>query len=172
MFLMQCFLTRENLETLKEQVILCSKWYFTWFKTGKKAPFCIYLAELIHHSSRSKKVIQIVNQLGLCMSYDELEIIEIGLAKHTVGIAGDYRASILPVILPSKVIHAEMDNFNYEEGIRVLATLTILKGSGTEQSSTRERSKAPQSQLWGSMSSRLYYRLPEITESGKIFSKG
>ena len=66
------------------------------------------------------------------MSYDELEIIEIGLAKHTVGIAGDYRASILPVILPSKVIHAEMDNFNYEEGIRVLATLTILKGSGTE----------------------------------------
>ena len=71
----------------------------------------------------------VMNQLGLCMSYDKLERIEIGIAKHTIDMAGDYRASIPPVILSSKGIHGAMGNFDHKGNIRVLAAPTMLKRS-------------------------------------------
>ena len=81
----------------------------------RKTPLHVALSELIHDSSRSKKVIQIMNRLGLCMSYDELERIDIGLEKRNIDMAGDYRVPIPPAILSSKVIHGVMDNFDHEE---------------------------------------------------------
>ena len=64
----------------------------------KKTPLHVALSVLIHDSSRSKKVIQIMNRLGLCMSYDELERIDIGLAKRTIDMAGD---SVFPFLQES-----------------------------------------------------------------------
>ena len=51
------------------------------------------------------------------MSYAELERIDIGLAKRTIDMAGDYRVPIPPAILSFKVIHGAMDNFDHEENI-------------------------------------------------------
>ena len=56
-----------------------------------------------------------MNRYGLCMSYDELERIDIGLTKRTIDMAGDYRVPVAPTILPSKLIHGAMDNFDKEE---------------------------------------------------------
>ena len=44
-----------------------------WFHVG--------LAELFHDDSRAKLVIEILNKIGLCISYDELQRIDFGLMK-------------------------------------------------------------------------------------------
>ena len=81
----------------------------------KKTTMHINLSEAIHNACRSKKMIQIMNRMGLCMSYDELERVDIGLAHRTINAAGSHRVSIPPSIIPSILIHGAMDNFDHEE---------------------------------------------------------
>ena len=47
----------------------------------KNNPFHVGLAELFHDDSRLKLVIEILNKIGLCISYDELQRIDFGLMK-------------------------------------------------------------------------------------------
>ena len=90
----------------------------------KQTPLHISLAELIHDNSRSKILIEILNKLGLCIGYHEMEKIDMGLAKRVVDIAGSSRVPVPPIIQNSLLVHGAMDNFDHDE-----RTLSGIGGS-------------------------------------------
>ena len=55
----------------------------------KKTLLHLSLCESIYDTCRSKELITIMNRLGLCMSYDEIERIDIGLATLSIESAGE-----------------------------------------------------------------------------------
>ena len=58
---------------------------FNLVQNGEKpTPMHVSLSESIHDVCRSKKLIRIVNRMGLCMSYDEMLRLDIGLAQRTI----------------------------------------------------------------------------------------
>ena len=65
---------------------------------GKKHnPFHVGLAELFHDDSKAKLVVEILNKIGLCVSYDELQRIDFSLIKRVINLTG---ANRVPVSLP------------------------------------------------------------------------
>ena len=64
----------------------------------KRTPFHVAIAETIHDICKSKKLIQIMNRLRLCSSYDEMERIDIGLATKIINEAGENRVPVGPSI--------------------------------------------------------------------------
>ena len=74
------------------------------------------LSECIHDTSRSKTLIQIVNTLGLCLGYDEIERIDTALASRTIELAGNNRVPVAETIDSSAIIHGAIDNYDNEEG--------------------------------------------------------
>ena len=60
----------------------------------KKTPLHLSLWECVHDTCESKKLIQIINRLRLCMSYDELERIDTGLNTRTIQLAGNNRVTM------------------------------------------------------------------------------
>ena len=76
----------------------------------------VSLAELIHDNSRSKILIKIMNKLGICISYDELQRIDFGLAQRIIDTTGSNRTPVPLTIDNPAVIHGAMDNFDHDEG--------------------------------------------------------
>ena len=89
--------------------------YYLVHNGKKKTPFHLSLCESIHDTCRSKELITIMNILDLCMSYDELDRIDIGLATQSIESARENRVPVPENIENSIVIHGAMDNFDNEE---------------------------------------------------------
>ena len=66
------------------------------------------LTELFHDDSRAKLVIEILNKIGLCISYDELQRIDFGLMKRVINVTG---ANRVPVSLPIDKKHSFMEQW-------------------------------------------------------------
>ena len=81
----------------------------------KHNPFHVGLAELFHDDSRAKLLIEILNKIGLCISYDELQRINFGLMKRVINITGANRVLVSLSIDNKTLIHEAMDNFDYTE---------------------------------------------------------
>ena len=85
----------------------------------KKNPLHVSLAELFHDESRSKLIIDILNKLGLCISYEEVRRVDFGLANRIINAAGSHRVpvplSIEDGVVDDVVIHGAMDNFDDDE---------------------------------------------------------
>lgn len=62
--------------------------------TKKKTPLHIFIAQAVHDASRSKKVITILNRLGLSISYLEMMRIDARLAKRTILETGHFRVPV------------------------------------------------------------------------------
>ena len=80
-----------------------------------KTPLHVSLTESVHDTCKSKNLIQILNRMGLCMSYDELQRIDMGLAQRTIDLAGDCRVPLPPVIQDGVMLHGAMDNYDNNE---------------------------------------------------------
>ena len=80
----------------------------TTYREGrKKTPIDTSIAKSIHDKCRSKKLIMVFNNLGLCISYDEIERIDYSLANRIIKVMQEYGVPVPP----SKLIHGAMDNF-------------------------------------------------------------
>ena len=64
-----------------------------------------------------------MNKMGFCISYDELERIDQGLAQRAIDAAEENRVPIPELINNSNMIHGAMDNFDHTEA--------TLSGLGT-----------------------------------------
>ena len=53
--------------------------------------------------------------MGLCICYDELLRIDVGLAQHIIDLAGSNRVPVPSSFLSNHIIHEAMDNFDHEE---------------------------------------------------------
>ena len=60
---------------------------------------------------------EIVNKIGLCISYNELQRIDFGLMKRVTSATGSNRVPISLSIDKKTLIHGVMDNFDYNEAI-------------------------------------------------------
>ena len=91
--------------------------YYLVHNGQKKKPLYVSLCEFVHDTCRSKTLIQIMmNRLGLCISYDELERIDTGVASITIQLAGISRVPVSKTIDNSAIIHGTVDNHENEEG--------------------------------------------------------
>ena len=81
----------------------------------KKTPLHIAMSETIHNICKSKKLIQIMNKLGLSMSYEEMERVDYALTHRIIKQAGNGRVPVSTSICSSNIIHGAMDNFDHEE---------------------------------------------------------
>ena len=90
----------------------------------KKTPLHIAMSETIHSISKSKRLIQIMNKLGLSMSHEEMERTDYGLTHKIIKQAGNGRVPVSTSICSSNIIHGAMGNFDHEED-----TISGIKGS-------------------------------------------
>ena len=74
----------------------------------KKRHLC-KLVSLKQFICRSKELIQILNRMGLCMSYNEVERLDNNLALRTIKKAGVHRVPVPPSIQPGLLIHGAME---------------------------------------------------------------
>ena len=69
----------------------------------------------IHEKCHLKQLIQILNRLGLCISYDELERIDFSLANEIVSGCMENKVPLSPTITSVSIIHGLMDSFDHNE---------------------------------------------------------
>ena len=81
----------------------------------RKTPMYVALSEAIHDTCRSKKLIGIMNHLGLCTSYKEVERTDTALVQHTIDMAGSHRVPVPSSIVPYELVHGVMDNFDHKK---------------------------------------------------------
>ena len=81
-------------------------------------PMHVSLSETVHDICRSKELIQILNRMGLSMSYNEVERLDNNLALRTIKRAGVHRVLVPPSIQPGLLIQGAMDNFDHEENTK------------------------------------------------------
>ena len=90
--------------------------YYLAYNGKKKPPLHLSFCESIHATCRVKEFITIVNRLGLCISCDELERIDIGLATPSIESPGENEVPVPENIEKNFVIRGAMDNFDNGEG--------------------------------------------------------
>ena len=74
----------------KSYVIFQQIYHFVHNGT-EKTPLHVSIAQSIHNECRSKKLIKIMNRLGISISYDELERIDFTLANRLLNRLGEHR---------------------------------------------------------------------------------
>ena len=82
---------------------------------NKGPHFVLVLTKAIHGTCRSETFIQIMNRLGLYISYDEMEKIDTGLAQHTINTARVNRNPIPSTIKNNILLHGAINNFDHGE---------------------------------------------------------
>lgn len=73
----------------------------------------VNLSETIHNTCWSKKLIWIINLLGLCT--DEVERIDTALADHALDMDDCHRVPVPPPIIPFELVHGASYNFDHKE---------------------------------------------------------
>lgn len=89
--------------------------YYSIHQERKKTPLHTSLAQSIRDECRSRQFIQVINRLGLCNSYDELEKIDNYLANRTIRRADNDPVSVPASISSSALVQVGMGNFDDEE---------------------------------------------------------
>ena len=71
----------------------------------KHNPFHVGVAELFHDDAKAKLVIEILNKIGLCISYDEFQRIDFGLVKRVINVTRTNREPVSLSINKKTLIH-------------------------------------------------------------------
>lgn len=90
---------------------------FHTFTNGRLTPKHIALAESVHHLTRSKHLITLLNRLGHCISYPKMEVIDqqIGAAAIESSKNGNVPLPSNIVKDPSLFLHGAIDNDDFNE---------------------------------------------------------
>ena len=89
--------------------------YTMLFQGCRKTPLQTLVAQVIQDICKSKQLITAFNHMYLCSSYEDMERIDIGLAKRLICLAGDNRVPVSPSISSSSIVHGVMDNWDHQE---------------------------------------------------------
>ena len=84
----------------------------------KTTPLQVFVAEAIHDISRSKRLINIMNQLGVSTSYKEMLGIDNIAAKRIIEMTGENRVPVAESMKDSIIIQGAMDNFDHDEATK------------------------------------------------------
>ena len=93
--------------------------FYVALNKNNKTPLHIGLAQTIHSICRSRKLLTILNSLGLCSSYQTVQHVDAGLTNRTLSQMDDSkRIPISSRILDSMPLHAAIDNFDWNENTK------------------------------------------------------
>ena len=68
--------------------------YYFIHNGTEKTPFHVSIEQSIHNECRSKRLITVLNRLGVSISYDELESIEFTLTDRLLKGLGEHRVPL------------------------------------------------------------------------------
>ena len=110
------FPARSSSESIRRKCDVIFQIIFNIINGGqRKTPLYTAIAQSIHDTCKSKNLIQIFNRLGLCISYDDLERVDMCQTQQLINLAGPCRVPVPENINCSSIIHGAMDNFDHEE---------------------------------------------------------
>ena len=78
----------------------------------KRTPIGVSVAQSVNDLSRSKHLIELLNRLGVSVSYDEVQREDMGLVQRTLDRTGSHRVPIPPSIKCGVTLHGATDNFD------------------------------------------------------------
>ena len=136
------------------------------------------MAKLFHDDSKAKLVIEILNKIGLCISYDELERIDFGVMKRVINAAGSNRVPVSLSIDKKTLIHGGMDNFDHTEVISSGiggshdAILMLFQNQNENENSQKTLSKKPTGSPQNPKSLDKILPCRELMKMGKFGGRG
>jgi len=83
--------------------------------SSKVSPQSVIISKTVHDLTRSKKLVEMFNHLGICVNYKSLLDIDIAAANRIIAEAGRNRVTVGPSIIPGSIIQGAMDKFDHEE---------------------------------------------------------
>ena len=98
----------------------------------KVSPLSILLSESLHDLTKSKKLIEIFNRLGLCINYKAMQNIDSNTSKRIIDSAGENRVPVVDSIIED-LINGVMDNFDHEENTPSGKSISLFHISALEQ---------------------------------------
>ena len=81
----------------------------------RKTPLHIVISQSIYDTCKSKSLIQMFNRLGLCISYDDLERVDMAVTQEIINLAGPNKVPVPKNVNSSSNIYGAVDNFDHEE---------------------------------------------------------
>ena len=106
------FPARSSSESMRRKCDVIFQVIFNIINAGqRKTPLHTAIAQSIHDTCKSKNLIQIFNRLGLCISYDDLERVDMCQTQQLIDLASPCRVPVPENIDSSSIIHGAMDNF-------------------------------------------------------------
>ena len=115
----------------------------------KHNSFHVGLAKLFHDDSRAKFVTEILNKIGLCISYDQLQRIDFGIMKQVFNVKGSNRVPVSLSMDKKALFHGGIDNFNHTEvtssgiGGSHETILMLFQNQNEKENSPKALSKKP-----------------------------
>ena len=104
---------RSNSDDFDRQGYVVFQLIYYFLQNGiKKTLLYVSIVQRIHNECWSKKLITVLNLLGITISYDELERIDFALTNCLLKGLGEHRVPISNSINKS-LSHGVMDNFDY-----------------------------------------------------------
>ena len=81
----------------------------------KKTPLHVSLTQSIHDKCQSKQLMQILNNLGMCVNYEEMLRTDYNLADRLIRSCGENKVPLPESITSTSIMHASIDNFDHIE---------------------------------------------------------
>lgn len=115
-FFKELFLRRqESIQNKRKYNTIFQIVYNLIHNSIKVSPQSVIIAETVHDLTRSKKLVEMLNRLGICVSYKTVFDINIAAANRIIAEAGTNRVPVGPTIIPGAIIQGAVDNFDHEE---------------------------------------------------------
>ena len=93
------FASRSSSVSIKRKCDVIFQIIFSFIHIGqRKTPFHTAISQSIHDTCKSKNLIQIFNRLGLGISYDEVERIDISITQEIINLTGPNRVRYLKTL--------------------------------------------------------------------------
>lgn len=99
--------THERVLNLVQNILFSS--------VGLRTPQHVSLAIYVYHKTKSKDLITVLNRLGLCISYTDLQRILTTVACDVVQETKDGKEYIPPNIIPGQFVQYAIDNLDFQE---------------------------------------------------------
>ena len=149
-------------------------------QSRQKTPLHTVIAESIHDTCKSKSLIEIFNHLGLCISYDDLERVDISQTQQLINLAGPSRVPVPETIDDTSMVHGAADNFDHEENTESGIggshnTILVLFQKGDEVQVEEEISQKPEEITTISPNKRSLSHVLEcqkLIKGGKFSNRG
>ena len=100
--------------------------------SSKVSPLSILVSESLHDLTKSKKLIEIFNRLGISINYKAMQNIDANTSKRIIDSAGENRVPVVESIIED-LLNGVMDNFDHEENTPSGKSISLFHISALEQ---------------------------------------